>query len=134
MQVKNQIGYTLIELMIVIAVVAILASIAYPSYQNHMIRTRYADAKVMLLEIMQQQRKFFTENNIYTNNLITDLGFQNAGGGAVETEKGFFLITAGQCGATPLRECVQLSAVPTSNLGATLTYNSKNQKTPPEAW
>jgi type IV pilus assembly protein PilE len=131
-------GFTLVELLIVVAIVAILASIAYPSYQNHVTRTRYADAKVMLLEIMNQQRKFFTSNNTYTTSLTTDLDYADAGAGAVSTEAGLYLITAGTCGnpAEPLTECVLLTATATFAGGlGNLTYDSRNIKGgPPQAW
>ena len=78
---KQRNGFTLVELLIVVAIVAILASIAYPSYQSHVSRTRYADAKVKLLEIMNQQRRYFTNNNTYTNNLVTELEYLDAGNG-----------------------------------------------------
>jgi type IV pilus assembly protein PilE len=131
-------GFTLVELLIVVAIVAILASIAYPSYQNHVTRTRYADAKVKLLEIMNQQRKFFTNNNTYTTNLIADLNNDDAGSGAVLTDGEFYLITAGTCGvpALPIDECVELTA--TANFAGSLgnlVYDSRNIRNgPPGAW
>jgi len=137
---KYQNGFSLVELLIVVAIVAILASIAYPSYQNHVTRTRYADAKVMLLEIMNQQRKYFTNNNAYTTNLITDLGYEDAGSGAVLTEGDFYMVTASTCGdpALPIAQCVELTA--TANFSGSaevvrdLTYDSRNIKKPIDVW
>jgi len=122
----------------VVAIVAILASIAYPSYQNHVTRTRYADAKVKLLEIMNQQRKYFTNNNTYTTSLTTDLGYPDAGSGAVLTDGNMYLITADTCGnpAEPITDCVALTA--TANFSGSLgvlTYNSRNVRGGPTgAW
>jgi type IV pilus assembly protein PilE len=136
---KQRNGFTLVELLIVVAIVAILASIAYPSYQSHVSRTRYADAKVKLLEIMNQQRRYFTNNNTYTNNLVTELEYLDAGNGQdVLTDGGFYTITAGACAApvNTLVQCVVLTA--TANFGGSLgvlTYDSRNIKGGPAgAW
>jgi type IV pilus assembly protein PilE len=62
-------GFTLIELMIAIVVVAILASIAVPSYQTYMEKARRADAYACLTDAAQRQESFFYQNNSYTTNL-----------------------------------------------------------------
>ncbi|MDW7601742.1 prepilin-type N-terminal cleavage/methylation domain-containing protein, partial [Stenotrophomonas maltophilia] len=53
-------GFTLIELMIVVAVVAILAAIAYPSYSEHVRKSRRAQAKADLVEYAQLAERFHT--------------------------------------------------------------------------
>ena len=58
-------GFTLIELMVVVAVIGILAAIAYPSYQDHVRRGNRADAKTVLLETAQFLERNFTEANRY---------------------------------------------------------------------
>lgn len=58
-------GFTLIELMIVVAVVAILATIALPSYNEHVRKTRRAQAKADMLEIAQMLERRFTTNRSY---------------------------------------------------------------------
>jgi len=60
-------GFTLIELMIVVAVVAIIAAIAFPSYQNQVQKTRRADAHTALLGAAQTLERCFTRNNSYLN-------------------------------------------------------------------
>lgn len=61
----GQFGFTLIELMITVAVIGILASIAYPSYQEYVRRANRADAKAVLLETAQLMERNFTEANRY---------------------------------------------------------------------
>ena len=58
-------GFTLIELLIVVAIVGILAMISYPSYQNHVRKTKRADAKVALTELANLQEKFFGQCSVY---------------------------------------------------------------------
>jgi len=58
-------GFTLIELMIVVAVVAILATIALPAYQEHVRKTRRTQAKVDLNEIVQGLEREFTLKRSY---------------------------------------------------------------------
>ena len=58
-------GFSLIELMIVVVIVAILGSIAYPSYLNQVTQSRRADAQAVLMEAAQFMERFYTENNRY---------------------------------------------------------------------
>lgn len=58
-------GFTLIELMITVAVVAILAAIAYPSYLNQVMETRRSIAAVCLTEVSQFMERFYTTNLRY---------------------------------------------------------------------
>lgn len=58
-------GFTLIEVMIVVAVVAILAAVAYPSYQQSVAKTRRAAAQGCLVEMAQFMERFYTTNMRY---------------------------------------------------------------------
>lgn len=60
-------GFTLIELMIVVAVVAVLAAIAYPSYIDSVRKSRRAQAKADLVEYQAEAERWRTVNNSYTD-------------------------------------------------------------------
>ncbi len=70
-------GFTLIELMIALAVVAIIAAIAYPSYQDSVRKSRRADAKASLLKIQLDQEKWRANDTSYAGSL-TSLGWASA--------------------------------------------------------
>ncbi len=63
---KQQRGFTLVELMIVVAIVAILAAIAFPSYAQQVRKGRRVDAKSAMLDLAARQEKFFATNNRYS--------------------------------------------------------------------
>ena len=63
-------GFTLIELMIVVAVVAILAAVAIPSYQNQVQKSRRADAHSALMNAAQAMERCFTRTNTYNGCVI----------------------------------------------------------------
>lgn len=65
MKIHNGSGFTLIELMITVAIVGILASIALPSYDSYIKRANRLDAKSALLENAQFLERNYTENNKY---------------------------------------------------------------------
>jgi len=58
-------GFTLIELMIVIAIIGTLASIAYPSYTEYVLRAKRGDAKAALLSVQLAQEKYRANNVTY---------------------------------------------------------------------
>jgi type IV pilus assembly protein PilE len=60
-------GFTLLELMIVVAIVGILAAVALPSYRKYIIRSARIAAQAELLELASQQEKIFLNLNSYTS-------------------------------------------------------------------
>ncbi|MEW6352829.1 MAG: type IV pilin protein [Pseudomonadota bacterium] len=74
---KHQIGFTLIEMMIVVAIIGILAAIAYPSYQDSVRKGRRAEAITALYQMQLAQEKWRATHTSYTTTL-SDLGFSTA--------------------------------------------------------
>ena len=70
-------GVTLIELMIVVVIVGILASVAYPSYQQYVLRTKRTEGKALLMDIVARQERYYFDRNSYATDL-TELGFSSA--------------------------------------------------------
>lgn len=86
---RHQHGVTLLELMAVVVIIGILASIAIPSYRTYVLRAQRADATTALLKIAAAQEKFYLQNNTYTTTLGSgglNLGMNNV------TEKGWYSV------------------------------------------
>ncbi|MGO2447893.1 type IV pilin protein [Psychrobacter sp.] len=72
--VMSQRGFTLIEMMIVVAIIALLASIAYPSYQSYIIKSKRADMMSEMHNVASEIQSRKLAQGAYSNALITGLG------------------------------------------------------------
>jgi type IV pilus assembly protein PilE len=139
-------GFTLIELMIVVAIVAILAAVAYPAYTSSVLKGKRGQGRAALLSLMQQQERYMTQTGSYmmfgagaTGNAGTTASgggqpvvFQTWSGDSGSTGAAYQLgaTTCPGLSATIYNECVILFAVPSfadPGVGV-LTVQSTGQK------
>lgn len=103
-------GFTLIELMIVVAIVGLLAAIAYPSYQDSVRKSRRAEGRAAMMEVLQQQERYMTQYNTYLAfaESSTSVPFKNFSGDA--RANAAYLIGSRACG--DIKICVEVFGVP----------------------
>ena len=115
-------GFSLIELMTTLAIIAILAAVAYPSYQDSVRKARRAEGRAALMQLMQQQERYYSQNNSYIafSSSSTDAGgksFKWYSGDSPEHSA--YEISGAACQNENIRDCVQLTASPgTSKVNA----------------
>lgn len=132
MKLKPARGFTLVELMIVVAVIAILAALAIPNYTRYAQRTRRVEARDLLMRIAAAQERYYTNFNRYAGNLTAaapaGLGFATA-----NSERGYYVAAiAVPAGASP--QTYTLTAAPVagtpqaSDACATIRINNVGYK------
>lgn len=77
MNVKAEHGFTLIELMITVAIVGILAAIAYPSYTEYVLRGNRTEGQAFLNDAAARQERYYAQNNTYADT-PEKLGYSSA--------------------------------------------------------
>ncbi len=61
---RSAVGFTLVEVIIVVLIISVLAAIAYPAYQDSVVKSRRSAAKACIMEASQFMERFFTTNNL----------------------------------------------------------------------
>lgn len=125
---KKSGGFSLVELLIVIAIIGIIAAIAIPSYSSYMTKTRRIDGTSFLIEVAGEQFRFFSEYNRYATSM-DELGYGT--GATADSEEGFYTLSI--VSDTPTSYVLTATPVatgPQSNDAecGSLTLNSSEQK------
>ena len=96
---RPQCGFTLIELMIAVAVVAILAAIALPSYRSYLMRANRSSAEQLMLNISNREEQYYLAARAYTGVLgsaglnVTQVGWTCTNAQATGCSNGFYTVT-----------------------------------------
>lgn len=110
-------GFTLAELLVVLAIIAILTAIAYPSLTAHLIRARRTEAQVALLEAMQKQERYFSTHNTYlafsSDNAEPEAQRFKWYSGA-DAASSAYELAGNACPGQVLSSCIMLTAIPGS--------------------
>lgn len=128
---RKQAGFTLMELLIVIAIISILASIGYSSYSGYISEARRGEAVASLMEISQAQEKYFLDNNQYAADRAT-LGIDQY------TSGGHYQVTVSSSDTSRVYEVLaqpKTGGAQTSDTAcASMRLFSDGRRTPTECW
>lgn len=121
---RYHLGFTLVELLLVLAIIGILVGISYPSYQHFMIKVRRNDGHMALLDLAARLERYYAEHNSYVGATLDKLGIPSQA-----SPKGYYELAITQTEATTFL----ISAIPTGaqredTTCDTLTYNELGQK------
>lgn len=86
---KNNSGFTLIELMVTVAIVAVLAAIAIPSYNDYVMRGKRAEGRAYLMDAAALLERYYSDNNLYARATNTMPGTVATAAGAT-SESGYY--------------------------------------------
>lgn len=134
---KTSGGFTLLEVMIVVAILGILATIAYASYTNQVMRSNRADAHAALNDVAQRLQRCYTTYSSY-NNAECGVFTQLDNNGTINSGEGLYEIT-GNVTATQYTLTAEPVGPPQTNDdacsgGNNMTLDNAGRRTPDDCW
>lgn len=123
---RHQLGFTLIEMMIVVAIIGILAAIAYPSYDQYVKRGNRTEGQALLNDAAARQERYFNQNNTYitTADNISKLGMNLTNNKSATGKYVFSVSKVDSDGGYTLTATQQFSDTKCGNL----TLNAKGER------
>ena len=123
-------GFSLIELMITVAIIGILASIAMPSYQQHIIKSNRRSAQAAMMDVANREQQYLLANRSYaTKAQLEAAGYSLPSDVRSRYTYDIALGTTGEPTFT-----ITFTATGTQSSDGNLTLNSQGAKTPADKW
>jgi type IV pilus assembly protein PilE len=110
-------AFTLLELLVVLAIVGVLLAVAVPSYRDYLARARRTEGQIALIQAMQREENYYGLHHTYLA-FSADTGSQEAAAAGLhwwsgqEAPRSAYEIGAVRCSTRPLTQCVELRALP----------------------
>ncbi len=98
---QNEKGFSLVELMVTVAILSVLATVAIPMYRNYINRAKQSDAIIGLKAAQMAQEQFFSENNRYASTIDILPGFNDTGAADNSYTKGDYTLSVASASTAP---------------------------------
>jgi type IV pilus assembly protein PilE len=132
---RKQRGVTLMELMVVVVVIGILASIAYPSYRAQVRRSNRTEARVALEQTAGALEKCYTRYMAYNDNTNCPTANQFNAGATIATPRGYYQVSAPTLNATQFTVRADAQGGQATDTGCTrIEMDQTGNRTPAGCW
>lgn len=125
----NATGFTLVEILITVAIVGLLAAIALPAYQESQLRAGRADGKNALMQVASDQERLYSNSFTYSTNAVPLAATPAA---TLTSRDGKYVVTVAACSGSTIANCFIATATPQGGQAedscGNLTINSQGTR------